>query len=204
MDHAEDLQRRCYAAILAYLAGLDSEAATFAGTLPEMPAWREAPHVPLPAAVDLASCLTMAGDAARPLVEAILAAAFVLHWQQGYTEAEVGADYLARSGWCELAGPDGPLILPDARIFIAYWGADLDYQMHWHVPEELYLPLAGTGYFSAEGNAPRWAGPGDHVFHASNQRHATLMGPDGFLALILWRGDVVLDALVIAPREAGR
>jgi hypothetical protein len=191
-----------YQAIRAFLAAADAEVAGFSGApLPAAPAISIPAPCALPPNVDLTVCLSHANDLTRPLVERLLAAEPWLHWQQTYSEAEVGANFLANYGWCHLAGVGGPILVPGVRIFLGYWGPGLDYQLHWHAPEELYLPLAGRALFRSEGCDPRWVGPGDAVFHKSNQPHATEMGTAPFLALILWRGvDLAVD-LTITPRK---
>lgn len=191
-----------YREAAAYVATRGPRVAAFAGALPSAPEQLRNTANRLPAGADLASTARHASAETATLVQAACRAAPRLGWLQGYAEAEVGADYLSRSGWCHLAGPEGPLVLPGLRMFLGYWGGGLVYPSHRHPPEEVYLPLAGRALFFADGRKPRMAGPGDAVFHAADQPHATTFGPQGFLALILWRGPDLAVRLAMAERGA--
>lgn len=174
--------------VRAYVHAHSCPAHDFTGALPEDPVLRTTDARALPSGAALSRMQAMAVPASQLLVRSVVEAADLLDWQQGYDESQVGTDYVTRSGWCHVAGPDGPIEMPGLRLFLGYWGGGLDYPFHWHAAEELYLPLAGSAVFRAEGRADVRVGPGDSVHHASGQPHATTFGPDGFLALIAWRG----------------
>ena len=90
-------------------------------------------HVP---AADLVAALGLAAPArCRPFVDAIRAATAHAHWKRTYTEAEVGADFLARYGYFELFGPTGHFHSHQLRGYIAYWGEGLNYDWHHHEAE---------------------------------------------------------------------
>lgn len=191
----------CYDLARAYLSSRPAPVADYIAPLPENPAFVAPSPLALPSGTGLAETCKSVSPSTQPLAKAILKAAGHLRWQQGYSEKDVGADFLQRYGWCHLAGPEGPFVVQGTRLFLGYWGAGLDYQEHWHEAEELYLPIAGGGQFRVRGQAPHWAGPGDAVFHASNQPHATVMGQSGLLALILWRGPNLAMSVTIEPRS---
>ena len=122
------------------------------------------------------------------LRDAALAAAPYLHWRTGYTEAQVGADFLNRFCWCELAAPEGLYRTETARVTLAYWGAGLWYDWHWHAAEELYSVVSGAAEFFADGLPDATLAPGDTRLHASNQPHAMRTHDTPVLTLINWRG----------------
>lgn len=120
--------------------------------------------------------------------QAVRALADVVDWQQTYSEAEVGRDFLNRYGWFELIGPSGHFHSDQIRAYVAYWGEKLFYPWHLHEAEELYFILAGHALFEAEGLPPQALGPGDIRIHGSNQPHAMTTTDSPVLALVLWRG----------------
>jgi len=150
----------------------------------------------LPVVAHLTSVATRPDDVTALLVDAIIAARDVLHWQQSYSQADgFDEDYLARYGWFNLISPDGPFVSEDLRVSVGYWGEGLFYKEHWHEPEEIYLVLSGAATFISEGRAPRACTIGETVFHESNQPHAIDMTPGRLLAMAFWRG----NALVVKP-----
>jgi mannose-6-phosphate isomerase-like protein (cupin superfamily) len=143
----------------------------------------------LPALALLDDMAALCTPETRPVVESVLAARPHLAWRQTYSESDgFDADYLARYGWCDLAGPHGPYRAQGLRIMIGYWGQGLVYPDHSHPPEEHYLVLAGSSWI-ALGDAPlRRYGPGD-VFHTpAGAVHSAEMRDAPLLALALWRG----------------
>ena len=151
---------------------------------------------PIPAARLVADWAEAGSDPQAALHAAIRAIAPLVRWQQTYTEAEVGRDFLNRYGWFELVGPTGHFRSDEIRAYIAYWGPGLYYPWHLHEAEELYYVIAGSARFEAEGLPPQVLGPGALRFHATNQPHAMTTEEDGILTLVLWRG----AGLTGAPR----
>ncbi|MFW8595700.1 dimethylsulfonioproprionate lyase family protein [Cribrihabitans neustonicus] len=125
----------------------------------------------------------------RALQETLAALAPYAEWRLTYTEAEVGADFLRRFGWFELAGPTGHFHSEQIRMTVGYWGRGLDYPWHQHGPEELYCVLSGHATFLAEGEAPLVLTPGDTRLHGANQPHAMVTGDEPVLCFVLWRGE---------------
>ena len=198
----EAAPRALHGEAVAFVARQAPEVRDFAGAVPDAPAFRPVAATPLAPLADLAGIARRASAETAALARAIVAAAPFLDWRHGYDEAQVGADYLARSGWCEIAGPEGPLVVPGSRMFVGCWGGGLDHPFHWHRAAEVYLPVAGRALFRADGREERMAGPGDAVFHDADQRHATTFGATGFLALILWRGPDLAVELGMERRDA--
>ena len=131
-----------------------------------------------------------------PVVRAVKAAAPHAHWQQTYTEAEVGRDFLNRYGWFEIVGPGGHFGSHATRAYLAWWGAGLHYPVHLHEAEELYYILAGAAEFHTEGQPSAVIGPEGTRHHTPLQPHAMDTHDEPVLALVLWRG----PGLAGAPR----
>lgn len=129
-----------------------------------------------------------APEAARPLRDALLAIAPFAEWRLSYTEDEVGADFLRRFGWFELAGPEGHFHTLRTRITVGYWGPGLFYPRHQHEPEELYTVVSGRALFHADGEADRALAPGQTRLHRASQPHALTTTDSPVLTLVFWRG----------------
>lgn len=159
----------------------------------EMPEMLESRHLP---AQDIPASRLFGTDeaAASAGTLSVLQAAKVLtpsaHWLRHYTEDQVGADFMARYGFFELAGPDGHLDWPDHRAFFAYWGPGLHYDWHHHAAEELYIVLSGEAEFHVDGLPTRTLGPGETSHHASHQSHALTTRDRSVTTLVLWRGEI--------------
>lgn len=130
---------------------------------------------------------------------AVLAAASQVHWQLTYTEDEVGADFLARYGWFELAGPGGHFRTDSMRAYVAYWGRGLAYGWHEHEAEELYFIAAGSALFRSDAQGDALLTPGDTRLHAGYEKHAMTTTDAPILTLVLWRGVGLGGAPMMSP-----
>ena len=146
------------------------------------------PPLAVPAIPQIEALMAPASTITEPACAAVKAAARVAHWQQTYTEAEVGRDFLNRYGWFELLGPTGHFLSDSVRAYIAYWGEGLHYPTHLHEAEELYYILAGAAEFHADGQPSELVMPEGTRHHASNQPHAMDTHAAPVLTLVLWRG----------------
>ncbi len=144
--------------------------------------------VPVPGIAELIADPGEASDISRPLRDALLAIAPFVEWRLGYTEDEVGADFLRRYGWFELAGPEGHFHTLRTRITVGYWGRGLFYPRHQHEPEELYTVVSGHALFHADGEADLTLAPGQTRLHRANQPHALTTAQSPILTLVFWRG----------------
>lgn len=142
----------------------------------------------LPATDLIAGCARQASAETEALTRAILAAAPHMHWQQSYSEAQVGAQYLANYGWFNLVSPEGPFQSDSLRVSLGYWGKGLRYPRHRHAPEEIYCVVAGGARFETDGRQPIEAAPGDLIHHPSNIWHGMAMDRAPLLAMAFWRG----------------
>lgn len=139
-------------------------------------------------------------DARGIFTAAVLAAAPLARWQHTYSEAEVGADFLARYGWFELAGPDGHFRTDALRAYVAYWGRGLQYDWHEHEAEELYFIAAGSGLFRSARQPDAMLVAGDTRLHAGFERHAMDTDRTGILTLVLWRGAGLNGVPAMSPK----
>jgi hypothetical protein len=197
---------------MSAMAALHRAAADLVASVPALAAFASypglAPVVPmeaegLPALAHLAADFAdVAGPGAREVfTAAVLAAAPEARWQQTYTEAEVGADFLARYGWFELAGPAGHVRTDALRAYVAYWGRGLFYDWHEHEAEELYFIASGSALFRSEAQGDAVLGPGDTRLHAGFERHAMTTLDAPILTLVLWRG-AGLDGVPTMSRKS--
>ena len=140
----------------------------------------------------------------KNILDSIIKANYDLKWNTTYSENEVGSDFIKRYGWFDLIGPNGPFCMSGTRIMIGYWGANLDYQIHWHEAEEAYVPLAGSALFWSEHNGKNIATVGDIVVHKSNEKHWTKMTNGFLLALVIWKGTDLTVNPTISSRDGSK
>jgi quercetin dioxygenase-like cupin family protein len=137
----------------------------------------------------LAQAKTDAPTFSRELVTDIASAARAMSWQQTYTSAQVGADFLQNYGWSEIVGTTGTV--PSERIACGFLllGPQTHYPRHQHEAEEIYVPLAGRAAWEKGNEGWREQAPGAVIHHPSNMPHAMRTGAHPLLALYLWRSD---------------
>ncbi|WP_136442167.1 dimethylsulfonioproprionate lyase family protein [Pacificoceanicola onchidii] len=146
------------------------------------------PPMPCRAASLLAQNPLPGNRQTQPVTAALCAAAGQAEWRQTYSEAEVGAAFLANYGYLELYGPSGHFHTNTARGYIGYWGPGLRYDWHLHEAEELYACLSGAAEFQARGVPDKTISTGGTAEHACNQPHAMTTTDQPFLAYVVWRG----------------
>lgn len=158
----------------------------------DAPVWQDVTPRAVPVTAGLARALPTGTAQTTALTEAVRDAVPVLHWQQSYTEAQVGAAYLAQYGWFNLVSPEGPFLCPDLRVSVGYWGRGLVYPAHCHDPEEMYFVLAGGARFETEGRAPVDARPGQVIHHPPSVSHGFTMTEQPLLSIVFWKGGALL------------
>ena len=126
-----------------------------------------------------------------PVLKAFQNIAPVASWRQSYSEAEMGPDFMQRYGFIEVVGPGGAFQTHSMQAYLGYWGPDLLYDWHHHTAEELYLVVAGQGFFQADGLADQILRPGEIRIHKSNQDHAMRTADEPVIIYALWRGQGV-------------
>ena len=119
------------------------------------------------------------------------------HWRQTYAETNIGQDFLDRFGCYCLIGENGAWTSRQMSAFFVYMPSDLWYTWHAHPAEELYFVIAGGGQFYRDGDPPRHLGPGQTMFHGSNQPHALQTGFSPLLALVLWRNNLDIPPVLM-------
>ncbi len=155
--------------------------------------WRDATQVHLAAA----EFLDQAMKTTMPETHA-LAAVFhkyrnELNWEQSYTMDDklVGQDMLNGYGFVEVIGKNGPFVSRSVRCGIGVWGSDINYPVHNHMAEEVYVPLAGNADFTLDGSPYRTRSAGDIIHVPSNQRHGFRTTSSPFVVFYGWQaGDL--------------
>ncbi len=174
--------------LTALADGAGGDLAWFAQQMQDLRSKEIAPYS-LPACALLKHTPDLANAQTRPVMQTICDAAPLLRWQQTYTEADgFSCAYLDAYGWFNLVSPEGIFINDTIRVSAGYLGGGLKYPQHWHEPEEFYLILAGKATFYSDDRTPRLCGPGDVVYHESNQKHSIEMTDGPFFAAAFWRG----------------
>jgi len=166
-----------------------------------LPALRDASPVPLaPRSLPVADLLVPALSALRtPLARAIQDAARTYCWRQNpnYTDANMGADFMAGYGYIEFAGPKEALFLaPAIRVGLLVLGPGRHYPSHAHPAEEVYHPLTIGGEWRRGDEPWRQVPAGSAIHHAPMVAHETRAGPETLLALYCWTGDTATEARI--------
>lgn len=128
-------------------------------------------------------------DSAHPAAKAILAAQHLLPWGTNPVEGNTEEDIAALISVLSLMGPEGPIPAPDVRLGLLYMRPNSYYPLHVHDADETYVIIAGQALWTA-GDDIQMRGAGSMIHHPSLMPHAFRTGPEGFLALWRWSGDV--------------
>lgn len=163
----------------------------------ERPASRRPARTEKPALALLPAALAAA--AKGPLAE--LATAFgrlepSLAWTQNpnYSDAKLGAGYMAGYAYADVVGPRGVIDSPDVAMGVLILGPARLYPDHTHPATELYHVLAGTADWSRDGGAFAPQPPGRRIFHPPWMRHAMRVADETLLAWYAWAGEVEVAA----------
>jgi len=97
-----------------------------------------------------------------------------------------------------LLGPGAPIPSDSLRFGLFYQAPGSHYPLHAHNAAETYAILSGSALWRA-GDRCLTPGPGDAVHHPPRMPHAMRAGPDGFLAIWRWSGDIGLDSYRMLP-----
>lgn len=124
----------------------------------------------------------------------------LVEWHRTYTEAELGADYLRKYGYFDIASPARGLIRTNALATgFLVMGPSRLYPAHYHPAVELYHVVGGAPDWSID-DGPWSAKPaGSFVFHPTMAVHAMRTGEAWFLALYAWLGDLETSARLGRP-----
>jgi hypothetical protein len=111
-----------------------------------------------------------------------------LHFNQTYSAEDLGAAFLQQYGWIKFLGPDAYWHSELLSSGLVLLGDNVTYPEHWHVAEELYFPVSGTGDWYHEDHGWQTKSPGDRIEHASNVKHSMRSNGEPLLLLYIWRG----------------
>lgn len=123
-----------------------------------------------------------------PVVRALQAVQGRMPWGSNPVEGQGG---IANNFFCvaTLMGPEGPIPAHDFRLGLFWQAPDTYYPLHSHDADETYTILAGSVIWTA-GDDTRLRQAGESIHHPSLMPHAFRAGPEGFLALWRWSGDI--------------
>jgi quercetin dioxygenase-like cupin family protein len=124
-----------------------------------------------------------------PAARALLAAQPYVPWGTNPVSAQMSEDAAAICAVAEMMGPEGPIRAPDLRLGLLYQRPDTYYPLHNHDADETYVILAGQALWTA-GDDVRLRQRGEMIHHPSLMPHAFRAGPQGFVALYRWSGDI--------------
>lgn len=119
--------------------------------------------------------------------DACLAAGPLAQWRVPYAGTKIDPDFTTRFGCYCIVGDGGFWSSATMAGYLVYMPAGLDYPMHHHPAEEMYVILAGCAAFRMQDQPPRQVAAGDAVFHPSNVPHATTTANAPLLAYVTWR-----------------
>ena len=125
----------------------------------------------------------------HPVARAVLTSQKQLPWGSNPVEGLTEDGIAAMISVATLMGPDGPIPAPDVRLGLVYMRPDSYYPLHLHDADETYVIVAGQALWTA-GEDVRMRGAGELIHHPSLTPHAFRTGPEGFLAIWRWSGDI--------------
>ena len=135
------------------------------------------------------------------LVEPGLAAAIAaveedLHWRQTltYSDAQLGAGFLANYGWAQIIGPRGFFTGEDFMLGLLMLGPGQHYRDHYHPAPELYWPLTPAGRWSRDGGPFEAKPAGATLWHPPMIPHAMKTEEMPLLAVWSWTRDTAASA----------
>ena len=150
--------------------------------------WSELSSEAIPAAGLVADWVEDRSATASEFHAAVRTVSPYANWRRTYSEAEVGAHFLANYGYFVLFGPKGHFRSSVARGFVAYWGRGLHYDWHHHEAEEIYFVVAGGATFMAEDVGETYVIAGETQHHQPWQDHAMTTSGEAVLTFVLWKG----------------
>lgn len=135
---------------------------------------------------------------AHPAAALIARAEALLPWTDSPAASLQPTSLAAIKAIAELLGPDGPILMPDLRFGLFYQVPGSYYPLHAHEAAETYTLIAGQALWQA-GDQRLTMGPGDAIHHPPNLPHAMRAGPQGFVAIWRWSGDIGFDSYRMLP-----
>jgi quercetin dioxygenase-like cupin family protein len=97
-----------------------------------------------------------------------------------------------------LLGPGAPIQSDNLLFGLFYQAPDSYYPLHTHEAAETYTLLSGTARWQA-GDRRFQVTAGEAIHHPPNLPHAMRAGPEGFLAMWRWSGEIAFDSYRMLP-----
>jgi quercetin dioxygenase-like cupin family protein len=135
---------------------------------------------------------------AHPTAGLIRAAQPLLPWSDSPAASLQPSSLREIKSIVTLIGPEAPIPSPDLLFGLFYQEPGSYYPLHAHEAAETYTILAGTAHWQAGARRLQVAA-GDAIHHPPNLPHAMRAGPDGFLAMWRWSGDISFDSYRMLP-----
>ena len=129
-----------------------------------------------------------AGRGELRLVKSFIEHLSKLQWLQSYKPEDFGSYFTDNYAHVELIGMRGHFMSDKIAAGFVLYGPQVDYPNHWHVAEEIYIPLTGTGFWSSDNADYINHKAGEFIFHESNMPHAIKCEDKPMLALWIWHG----------------
>ena len=142
--------------------------------------------------------LTTAALPGHPAARLIHAAHQWLPWQDSPIASLQPTDLRAIKSVVTLLGPNAPIRSETLLLGLFFQAPDSYYPLHAHNAAETYTLLAGTAHWQA-GDRRFPLTPGKAIHHPPNLPHAMRAGPEGFLAIWRWSGDIAFDSYRMLP-----
>lgn len=136
----------------------------------------------------LAALDGLVGRGEQRLVQVFTELAPRLHWMRSYGPEDFGQHFFDHYAHVELIGQRGHFACDTLAAGLVMYGPGIDYPNHWHVAEEIYIPLTSGALWSSDNEPFVERAGGEYVFHTSNMPHAIKTNTDPLLALWVWRG----------------
>ncbi len=152
--------------------------------------WIDVDRIQLPVANSLDNALARAIPQTRGLLETFVRHRGRLRWEQSYRKEDgvVSDAMLAAYGFAEILGKQGPFVSETIRAGIGIYGPAIEYPIHRHHPEEIYIVLAGAADFMIAEKQGIRKTAGDVVFMQSNTPHGFRTADEALVVYYLWQG----------------
>jgi quercetin dioxygenase-like cupin family protein len=139
---------------------------------------------------------------ALPVTRLMLAAHSRLPWLDSPIASRQPTNLRAIKSVATLIGPNAPIPSKTLLFGLFYQAPGTYYPLHAHNAAETYTILSGAALWqAAEDRFPVTAGAAIH--HPPNLAHAMRAGPEGFLAMWRWSGDIGFDSYrMLTDRQA--
>ncbi|MEM7215746.1 MAG: dimethylsulfonioproprionate lyase family protein [Pseudomonadota bacterium] len=149
---------------------------------------RDLPPNDLYATRHIPDCLSYAGELESGLVQIFIEHMDKVHWAQMWDPDDFGRYFTDNYCHLQLIGPEGHFASDTIAGGIVMYGPHTHYPNHWHLAEEIYIPLTGNGLWSRDNGDYVLRDAGEFIFHEENVPHAMKCEDTPMLALWIWHG----------------